>query len=223
MSCAAGGPSDPEPKANSSTAIETLYAVPSVPCPDRERTIAKTRLLLGRHSPPRQQSVYDQGPTILSEITGDNVVLGIDEAGRGSLVGPMIYGMAYWSTEATDIPKDFGDSKKINEETRDKLFEQILNHKSIGYGIRVIPASEISRNMLRPSPYNLNQMSHDAAIELIRAVHSRTSINTCFIDTVGNAHSYQNRLEREFPGLKFVVESKADDNYAPCSAASIGR
>jgi ribonuclease H2 subunit A len=144
----------------------------------------------------------------------------------GSVVGPMIYGMAFWHPSeelAGKIPKDFNDSKQLSEAQRHVLLETILETPEMGFGVRVLPASEISRNMLRSAPYNLNQMSHDAAIELIRSlVDAKVAIQTCYIDTVGNPASYRRRLEQEFPGIEFIVESKADDNYAPCSAASIG-
>ena len=185
-----------------------------------------------------ESSVYGEGPLILSDIPkssqGRPIVLGIDEAGRGSVVGPMIYGMCYWNANANtddcestcrvEIPKDFNDSKQLNEAQRNVLFDTILDSNDIGFGIRIFPASEISRNMLRPLPYNLNQMSHNAAISIIRSLQqtNQVKIQTCFIDTVGNASSYQRRLEQEFPGIEFVVESKADDTYPPCSAASIG-
>ena len=108
--------------------------------------------------------------------------------------------------------------------TRNKLFDEIQTNHNIGFVLRVIHASEISRNMLRAKKYNLNAMSHDAAIQMIRAVlDSGVKINTCFVDTVGIADSYRTKLEREFVGhgIKFVVEKKADANYAPCSAASV--
>ena len=185
-----------------------------------------------------ESSVYGEGPLILSDVPNSSrgcpVVLGIDEAGRGSVVGPMIYGMCYWNANANlencegtcrfNIPKDFNDSKQLNEAQRNILFDKILDSNDIGFGIRIFPASEISRNMLRPLPYNLNQMSHNAAISIIRSLQqaNQVQIQTCYIDTVGNASSYQRRLEQEFPDVEFVVESKADDTYPPCSAASIG-
>jgi ribonuclease HII len=225
-----------------------LYQTPAVPCVDRAATVARIRLLLSRHQPPPNALQYGiGGPTVLSElVAGDRLVLGIDEAGRGSLLGGMVYGMAYWSSSANNdadpsnrsvIPiTDFGDSKQLTEQKRDELFDRILTNDRIGFGVRVLSAAEISRNMLRSHPpYNLNQMSHDATIELIRSVYCRCAaatavaggtalpcIDTCYIDTVGNPQTYQKRLEQEFPGVTFVVESKADDKYPPCSAASIG-
>lgn len=140
----------------------------------------------------------------------------------------MVYGMAFWHPsvqEANKIPNDFNDSKQLSEPQREKLYETILKTPEIGFCTRVLHASEISRNMLRRDPYNLNQMSHDAAIAMIRSLLDCkiVAIQTCYIDTVGNPASYTRRLEQEFPGIEFIVESKADDKYAPCSAASIGR
>ena len=160
-----------------------------------------------------------------SQNSKGGVILGIDEAGRGSVLGPMVYGMAYWSVDCIDqIPKGFHDSKQLTDDTRTKLLDQMLHHPDIGFGMRSILPSEISRHMLRPKPYNLNEMSHDAAMVLIRKLVDSKSvtIQTCYIDTVGNPAYYKRKLEREFPGIEFVVESKADANYAPCSAASVG-
>ncbi len=64
----------------------------------------------------------------------------------------------------------FNDSKQLSAEKRAALFKDIQSSESIGFVLRVLHASEISRNMLRKAPYNLNAMSHDAAIEMIWAV-----------------------------------------------------
>jgi ribonuclease H2 subunit A len=139
--------------------------------------------------------------------------------------------MAYWAAPAAadqedllNIPKDFNDSKQLTEKDRDRLFDTIVQHPHIGFGFRALLPSEISRNMLRPRPYNLNEMSHDATMVLIRKVlKAGVSVRTAYIDTVGNPDYYKRKLEHEFPGVDFVVESKADANYAPCSAASVGK
>lgn len=90
--------------------------------------------------------------------------------------------------------------------------------------MRVLHASEISRAMLRKVPYNLNAMSHDAAMEMIWAVvDAGVKIDTCYIDTVGIEDAYRKKLERAFEGkgITFIVEKKADAKYASCSAASV--
>jgi ribonuclease H2 subunit A len=51
---------------------------------------------------------------------GAPVTLGIDEAGRGSILGPMTYGTAYWPTELAEEmeKKGFDDSKALTHEVR---------------------------------------------------------------------------------------------------------
>jgi len=187
-------------------------------------------------SPPRCptaatcfSTVHGDGALLISDIPASclkpGVVVGIDEAGRGSVLGPMIYGAAFWNRSQDDtIPKGFHDSKQLSDDTRTKLFQQILRKTpEMGFCIRVLESSEISRNMLRKEPYNLNQMSHDAAIGMVRQLlQAGVQIETCYIDTVGNPESYKRRLDQEFPGIEFVVESKADAKYASCSAGSVG-
>jgi ribonuclease H len=176
---------------------------------------------------PARANVFGHGPLLVSDppksAQSSSIVLGIDEAGRGSVLGPMVYGLAYWAADAVDrIPKSFNDSKQLSEDTREKLWKEILQHEDIGFALKALLPNEISRNMLRVNPYNLNEQSHDTAMTLIRKVMGHHTIQTCFIDTVGNAGAYQRKLERAFPNIEFVVESKADAKYASCSAASVG-
>jgi ribonuclease HII len=185
--------------------------------------------------------VFGNGPLLVSDIPescmekGAEVHIGIDEAGRGSVLGPMLYGAAYWSVSndnndnnnnnKSNIPKGFQDSKALTEATRFRLFDELLNCPDIGFVARSLLPAEISRNMLRnETPYNLNQMSHDSAMIMIaKLLAAKVPLKKAFVDTVGNPLHYKRKLEREFPTIDFVVESKADANYATCSAASVGK
>lgn len=65
---------------------------------------------------------------------GINFIAGIDEVGRGPLVGPVV-------TAAVILPKDFyderiNDSKKLTEKKRELLYDVIMeNALSVGIGI----------------------------------------------------------------------------------------
>lgn len=200
--------------------------------PARDRSTTKVQLdSLLNSLRPEPCNVFGSGPLLLSDIPSvirENnecgVIMGIDEAGRGPVLGPMTYGAAFWLPDSPDVPSGFNDSKQLTPEKRATLLGQILASESIGFVLRVLHASEISRNMLRRAPYNLNAMSHDAAIEMIWAVlNAGVKIDTCYIDTVGIPEHYRSMLERVFEGegINFVVEKKADAKYAPCSAASV--
>jgi len=208
------------------------------PCKDRAETVKVLNAMTSTSLRPATSNVFGEGPMLVSDIPQScrntekdapgGIILGIDEAGRGPVLGPMTYGCAFWSPSVPDssLPKGLNDSKQLTEQDRDRLLLDILDSHDVGFVLRVLHASEISRNMLRPNPYNLNAMSHDAAMQMIQAVlDAGVKIDTCYIDTVGTADYYRSRLERVFrgKGIHFVVEKKADSKYAVCSAASIGK
>lgn len=211
-----------------------MTASSSQPRKDREETVQVMNAFIKKGIRPALSNVYGNGPMLVSDIPTSalkqgGVIMGIDEAGRGPVLGPMTYGATYWHPSVAEdhIPKGFNDSKQLSADTRETLFQQIMKSQEMGFVLRVLPASEISRNMLKnPKPYNLNAMSHDTAIQMIRAVlDAGVEIDTCYIDTVGIADHYKNHLDRVFQGrgITFVVEKKADAKYAQCSAASVGK
>mmetsp|Transcript_3251 Transcript_3251/g.8549 ORF Transcript_3251/g.8549 Transcript_3251/m.8549 type:complete len:306 (+) Transcript_3251:3-920(+) len=154
-------------------------------------------------------------------------MLGIDEAGRGPVLGPMVYGCAYCpiSQEHRLRQMGFMDSKVLTEEKRASLWTSMQDRTAngfLGWDIRVISAEEISKEMLSTNRRSLNMLSFDAAIDLIRSVlDSGVNVTQVFVDTVGDSNKYQERLAGLFPQCKVVVCPKADSIYPIVSAASI--
>ncbi|KDO24659.1 hypothetical protein SPRG_10192 [Saprolegnia parasitica CBS 223.65] len=157
-------------------------------------------------------------------LDGADVMLGIDEAGRGPILGPMVYGAAYWpvSLDSTMRAMGFDDSKALSHDSRTQLFAKIKATADVGYVTRSISAAEISHNMLTRRR-NLNEMSRDAAIEMILAVQKAgVRLTHVYVDTVGDPGWYQSFLTKRFGGaITFTVEKKADSLYKVVSAASI--
>jgi ribonuclease H2 subunit A len=179
---------------------------------------------------PSPSNLFGNGPMLVSDIPEsafqEGVNMGIDEAGRGPVLGPMTYAAAFWAkSQDGKVPSGFNDSKQLTAQSRESLYQKIMDTNEMGFVLRILHATEISRNMLRKEPYNLNAMSHDAAMQMIRAVlDAGVKIHNCYVDTVGSPEAYQSRLNRVFAEheINFVVEKKADSKYAECSAGSIG-
>jgi ribonuclease H2 subunit A len=76
--------------------------------------------------------------------------------------------------------------------------------------------------MLAPRRVSLNAVAEAATISLIQGViDAGADLQQVFVDTVGDADRYRERLSAVFPGLAFTVAPKADALYPLVSAASI--
>ena len=75
-----------------------------------------------------------------------DIIVGVDEAGRGPVLGDLVYAMAFWPcSEDEKISKlAFNDSKQLKESERESLLRQILNHPDIGWVIEIISPQTIS-------------------------------------------------------------------------------
>eukprot|EP00127_Corallochytrium_limacisporum_P005730 Clim_evm109s210 gene=Clim_evmTU109s210 len=154
-------------------------------------------------------------------------MLGIDEAGRGPVLGPMVYGVCYAPMAQINRLKGekFADSKVLKPSERDELFDAISKGDCadyIGWRVHILSPQEISGCMSRIHKHNLNALSHGTAAGLVRDVlNSGVNLREVYVDTVGPEHKYQAYLENLFPDIDFTVCSKADAKFPIVSAASI--
>lgn len=109
---------------------------------------------------------------------GINFIAGIDEVGRGPLVGPVV-------TAAVILPKDFyderiNDSKKLTEKKRELLYDVIMeNAISVGIGIsseNIIDEINILNATKRAMLEAVNNLSVKPEHLLIDAVKLNTDI-----------------------------------------------
>lgn len=163
---------------------------------------------------------------IPQSLIGCDVILGIDEAGRGPVLGPMVYACALWKEEHDQelASKGYDDSKKLSEEQRNILMEQIKQDEKVGYVTCEISARTLSERMLRtPEPVSLNRIAQDATLEIIRRVFAKgVHVKKVFVDALGNCEHYERLLGNNFPECsEITVKPKADSLYKVVSAASI--
>jgi ribonuclease H2 subunit A len=171
----------------------------------------------------RQEMLSVSNEALEKMRTQGAFALGIDEAGRGPVLGPMVYGGYFCPVKEKEL-KGFGyaDSKVLTDKQREKLFEK-AQESGHGWRVIVLQASDLSKKMLRKNKYNLNLISHDAAAELIQYVlDAGVQLDEVFVDTVGDPNKYRTKLQEQFPGVGTIrVEKKADSLFPVVSAASI--
>jgi ribonuclease HII len=84
------------------------------------------------------------------EAKGYTAVIGVDEAGRGPLAGPVVAAACHVPLDVTLAGVD--DSKKISEPQREALFELLTAHPRITYAVHVNSAQRIDEiNILQAS------------------------------------------------------------------------
>ncbi|XP_007993619.1 ribonuclease H2 subunit A [Chlorocebus sabaeus] len=151
--------------------------------------------------------------------------LGVDEAGRGPVLGPMVYAICYCPlSHLADLEAlKVADSKTLLESERERLFAKMEENRDfVGWALDVLSPNLISTSMLGRVKYNLNSLSHDTATGLIQyALDQGVNVTQVFVDTVGMPETYQARLQQSFPGIEVTVKAKADALYPVVSAASI--
>lgn len=104
---------------------------------------------------------------------GYELIAGIDEVGRGPLAGPVV-------AAAVILPRDcrilgINDSKKLSEDKRKELFEEI-RQKAIGIGVGVVDVGTIDAINILQATYEamrkaLDELEKKPAVLLVDAVH----------------------------------------------------
>ncbi|KAL5118817.1 hypothetical protein ACEQ8H_003320 [Pleosporales sp. CAS-2024a] len=179
----------------------------------------------------RSYSHFSDVPKLIADDMSREVVLGVDEAGRGPVLGPMVYALYYLPLELHHSlladTHHFDDSKVLKPEVRSDLMRQICTpgtdlYEAGGWATRSLSAQDISAHMLSPNVYNLNAQAMDATIDLIKEVLAKgVNVKEIYIDTIGRPETYQKKLERIWPTISITVAKKADSLYPVVSAASV--
>lgn len=148
------------------------------------------------------------------------IVAGIDEAGRGPVIGPLVMcGVTIDEDDRAKL-KSMGvkDSKLLNHQEREYLFEKVKSTVK-DFKIVIIEPKEIDET-LRSELTNLNQLEREKTAEILNYLMPEKAIVDC--PTV-NTKKYENELKQLLikKDMKLVVENKADFNHVVVGAASI--
>jgi ribonuclease HII len=147
---------------------------------------------------------------LLPRHTEDSLIeVGLDEAGRGPLWGPLYAGAVIWthemSEEQSKIASMIKDSKKLSAKKRTELAEFIKAH-ALEWGVGSVSAAEIDELGMTKS----NQLAFERALASLNITPERIIIDGC-LSIYSQPWSFTPQ----------VVEPEADGKYLAVAAASI--
>jgi ribonuclease HII len=138
---------------------------------------------------------------------------GIDEAGRGPVMGPLVVAAVFVEDDAHLREMGVKDSKKLSPSARERIYETIM--RTTEQRILILSAEEIDvkRGSLSMNEIEL-QMFADSA--------SGMKVSEVYADCPDvNEMLFSSSLSAKLNGIKVIGKHKADDMYPVVSAASI--
>ncbi|AIF69228.1 ribonuclease HII [Palaeococcus pacificus DY20341] len=142
---------------------------------------------------------------------------GIDEAGRGPVIGPLVIATVVVDEKNLDRLRELNvrDSKKISPKRREELFNKIIEILDDYVVIELWPEEIDNRNG------TLNEFEVENFIKALNSLKIKPEV--LYIDAADvKEERFGEVIKKKLDfSPKIVSEHKADDKYLPVSAASI--
>lgn len=143
-------------------------------------------------------------------------ICGVDDAGRGSVIGPLL--VAGVSIEKTKVQllKEMGikDSKRLSPSTREKIYKKIIRTVDSYHIVKVSPKrvdASVNKNLL-----------NDLEARSMARVISKLSPSVSYVDSCDvNPNRFGRRVFEFAQTSKIISSHRADEEYTIVSAASI--
>ncbi|MGC8631341.1 MAG: ribonuclease HII [Thermoprotei archaeon] len=143
------------------------------------------------------------------------IIAGVDEAGRGPIVGPMVIAAVSGDEKAVEKLRELGvrDSKTLTPRKREELIPFILGIvKSVVF---VVPPRVIDLNV-KKSGGNLNDLEAFLMGEAISCLRPDEAI----VDALGSEKKFADKVFL-YSGIKVIARHDADSSCVLASTASV--
>ena len=148
----------------------------------------------------------------------EDIIVGIDEAGRGPVIGPLV--ICAYALKRKDLDKlsklRVKDSKLLTKKRRSELYPHLITI-AVDYKVKHLSAAEIDE--MRKN-FSLNIIEQKIMLKLAKELN-KTPLEI-YIDAADvNEKRFGKVFEEAFPNSKIISRHKADNIYPIVSAASI--
>ncbi len=153
----------------------------------------------------------------------ETLILGIDEAGRGPVIGPLVVAGCLVTGEVEKQLKNIGvkDSKDLTQKRREFLAEKIKELAET-FEIEIALPNEIDDKI---GSGNLNELEAKKIASIINKINKGFGKIKVVVDcpsvNIGKWTDYLKTKINNLSNLEIVCEHKADKNHVAVSAASI--
>lgn len=149
------------------------------------------------------------------------MIIGVDEAGKGPVLGPMV--VSAIACENEDELRDIGvrDSKALTPKKRKEMYD-VLTEQFAYYNV-VITASEIDALREAMSLNVITAKSHAMAIKKVAAIMPDAASKKIYVDACDVNEKRYERVISGYIGSSYTVVARhrADSMYPVVAAASI--
>lgn len=154
-------------------------------------------------------------------------IMGLDEAGKGPVLGNLFIGAILCTPDQIDILKQNGvtDSKQISPSKRKELYNNIIKQNCIKYFVKEITIETIDKNLKKRGEKSLNDLEMEAMSDLIAEFRP----DEVYIDAfLSNEEKFKQELieklstkmdPTKIPNI--IAKNKADSLFTIVGAASI--
>jgi ribonuclease HII len=139
---------------------------------------------------------------------------GIDEAGRGPVMGPLVVASVCVEDDLRLTEIGVRDSKKLTPKVRERMYSEIIGVAE--YAVEIVTAEEIDIRRVRET---LNEIEADMFVNSVIGMKNANRIYADCPDV--NESAFANELSVKLGGRTVIAKHKADDIYPVVSAASI--
>ena len=151
------------------------------------------------------------------------IFAGIEEAGRGPVIGPMVTSIVACEKNEVESLKAIGvdDSKRLSKKKRATIFKDIT--KDFMHVYKIITPQEIDKALFSKNS-NLNLLEAEAFAYLINEMNGILDLKEVMIDCPStNTANFKLQVMKNVQDKSIHVscEHKADQNYVSASAASL--
>jgi len=148
-------------------------------------------------------------------------IAGVDDSGRGSVIGPLVIAGVLLDEKDLQIFSDLGvkDSKCLSRRRREKLCEEIKK-LALKYHVMKLSPAEIDKVVISGTKlHKLNRLEAKTMAKVIETLQP----DIAYVDASDVLpERYKNHIMELLPfNVKIISEHKADANYPIVSAASI--